>query len=55
MDYEDKMYWLEEIRREIGQLWEESDDPDQVDDYQDMLECLNLVIEDVYRLQELEQ
>lgn len=55
MDYEDKVYWLEEIRRELGVLWEEADDPDQLDDYQDMLECINHVMDDLFRLEQLDK
>lgn len=54
MDYEDKIYWLEEIISEIGALKETADTVDLIDDYESMVEVLEEVMEDLYRLRELE-
>lgn len=48
MTYEDKLYWLEDIRVTLMQQ-------DGLTDQEEMVECISEVIEDVARLRDFER
>jgi len=57
MDIEDKLYWLEQIRIELSELKDDAYDTGDVesgDDYGDMIETIDEVIEDLHRLEDLQ-
>jgi len=56
MDIEDKLYWLNQIRTELLDLQENFEhvgDIESADDYEDMIDTIDEVIEDLHRLEDL--
>ena len=54
MVYEDKRYWLEEILMVLGDLKDKATNVADVEEYAAMSRAVEDVMEDLFRLQELE-